>query len=730
MDSDRLRNLTDSGKYFAALKEIEILEADPRCGNRYDSQDGLIRLLLKCRILVELEFREEALECLKLVMERATKLGSPKGLVIEALLMQANALRGLAKLDESKGVLEDVDVMLQEDTAEIAPEDARRLQLLSALASARVERLRGHLDKALRNLAQLLPAFEDLGEIPLIITTMTELGRVYHLQGDLANGMEYLLKALGMAKELGSEAQSVQIANSIGIVYYQKGEPHAALQHFQECLAAASNADHRIWKSQFLLNCGAAYARLGEFEHAMEYYKRSLAMSRESPFEEASAIPLANIGLVHRERGELGLANDYFEKSLVLFERSGQLLRESTVLGYIAELKRARGDLQAARQGFEKRLNVVNQLGDRIGAADTLCNLVRVAIEMNDRTTAKGHLDELTSIDEALDNKHVHSQCQYATALYLKSSDRFTHKARAQLILQSVSETEDTCYRLVADSMLSHADLLLEELRSSSDPEIINELKHLIDTIQKTATSQYSFWLLAETYLLESHVALLEFDIKKARSLMNEAQIIAQEKGLQLLARRASRFHDELLAKSALWDEMIEKNAPLLERLDAADLDKLVSGMLKRMVTTPSDKTEIPIMLLVVGAVSGVAYFAKTFMPEEGRQANDQMVAGFLSAINSVIGFVFSTEGSIERIQHQEYTMLTKPMGSLRLWYIFRGESYCAMQRLERFSAALMTQQSLWEIISSVGEQSLHAEHMFELDRLAEIAFTQPVDPY
>ena len=88
---------------------------------------------------------------------------------------------------------------------------------------------------------------------------------------------------------------------------------------------------------------------------------------------------------------------------------------------------------------------------------------------------------------------------------------------------------------------------VLFELKTLGNTQLINELNKLTKNILDLATEQNSHWLLAQAYLLQAKLALIDFEIEKAEHLLTQSQKIANEKGLQGLAMQISREHDLLL---------------------------------------------------------------------------------------------------------------------------------------------------------------------------------------
>jgi len=161
----------------------------------------------------------------------------------------------------------------------------------------------------------------------------------------------------------------------------------------------------------------------------------------------------------------------------------------------------------------------------------------------------------------------------------MKSSERLREKIRAQDILVQFLKEECFDHDLVVMATIILCELLLEELRLSGNQEVLDELKELMDKLLGIAKAQSSYWLLAEVYVFQSRLCLLELDLTKAENLMDQALILAEEKGLNKLAVKI--YNEKVYFDNQVnqWDHLIERKAPLNDRLDLIQLESLLERM-------------------------------------------------------------------------------------------------------------------------------------------------------
>ncbi|MHA2295471.1 MAG: hypothetical protein ACXAEU_11835 [Candidatus Hodarchaeales archaeon] len=132
--------------------------------------------------------------------------------------------------------------------------------------------------------------------------------------------------------------------------------------------------------------------------------------------------------------------------------------------------------------------------------------------------------------------------------------------------------------------MIYLSELLLEELTFFSNENILHEVKELTGELEVIAKNRNSYFLLVEVNLLQSRLALLELKLDKARQLLTEAKQVAEKKGYSKLVKRVADEQASLVSQLGKWEEFIDRNAPLAERIKLAQLEGLVLKMIHKKV--------------------------------------------------------------------------------------------------------------------------------------------------
>ncbi|MHA2325977.1 MAG: tetratricopeptide repeat protein, partial [Promethearchaeota archaeon] len=379
------------------------------------------------------------------------------------------------------------------------------------------------------------------------------------------------------------------------------------------------------------------------------------------------------IGVIYHQQGKLDLAIDYIEKSLKIWEQF-RIPNSNLFVG----------------MGYN--------------------NLIKIFLDKQSPDQAQ---ESLNRFSQFLENNEISRNFYWyrlAKARILKSSVRTRDRAEAEKILKTMIKGYDSLRESgtrgmpnePTDALVELCSLYLEELYSTHDLGILNDIQPLLKRLLRESRRANSFSLLAHTNLLQGKISLLKMNIGDARQYLTQAQDIAEEHGLQLLARSISKEHDKLLEQLDKLENVDKLDMALAERLNFASLDDILERMQgKRAIEAPELMKEEPVLLLII-TEGGVPVFSYPFADEWNQE--DELFASFMSAITSFSSEFFS-EG-LDRVKFGHYTVLMKSMAELSSCYLFKGQTYLAKQKLTRFTEGIQTNTSIMETLNKYYQAS------------------------
>ncbi|MDF1540216.1 MAG: tetratricopeptide repeat protein [Candidatus Thorarchaeota archaeon] len=441
----------------------------------------------------------------------------------------------------------------------------------------------------------------------------------------------------------------------------------------------------------------------GDLEVAIQIYSQSAILLEELGNRKGASAALHNIGSAYRVIGNLDQALEYVSRSKIISEEIGYTPNLAGAITTIGIILYQRGRLEEAAAYLDEAVTMFKDIGRNVYLARALYAAIVIAIAQGLLSKAEGFISEMQCIDKEIDNLLVNQHFRVAKALWLKASSQEFHQDAQELFEQIVNE-KITYFEITFLSLLSLSDLLIEKLQTSGDEEIMRTIKNYAEMALEIATSQGSFWLRAETYCLQSQISLLEFDYENAKRLLTQAQLIADEKGLHQLARRISGEFDELLKNEETWTELTMTRAPMAERVNFAQIDERVERMaMIQEAGAPKEDLDDPIQFMLVSAHGGICLVSMEF--QTSFKSDESLVSGFLSAITSFSDEVFSLP--LDRIKIGDYIMLFRAIVPFLFCYVFKGESYAALKKVDRLIEALRSDNDLWHALESTVESGL-----------------------
>jgi len=604
------------------------------------SKDRLSALLLKGNIYYFIQQLKEAVE----IGERAYPMSQELGLVpesIEALILKAYIVF-LGNPDQALNLTKEAE------------------KLLNSLS-----------DEVLVNITKLKLAL------------MSTEAWVYSIKNDFNIALNLALEALILAKKIKHNVMVGFTLYLIGDIYIGKGEYDTALEYIMKSLKIFEKIDFQAGLAITIGEIGRIYYLKGDLNRALESFKRSLSIEKISNFTKAFLI--TGIGFIYRDRGELNKALKYTKQSTKLAEESLHyrfLIVNKYSIGGIYMMM---GENYQAERYYEQSLALSEKFGNTFLMVSPLLYLILINLDNNSPKQAQKYLKRLENLSNQYESTIVKHGYPLGKALTLKASNRMRDKVKAEELLKQIIEDDIFYPQFHILAIVSFCDLLLEELSIYNDPEVLDEINPLITQLLKIAENQHSFSWLAEGKLLQAKLALIQMNIEEAKRLLTEGQNTAESHGLSSLAQKISDEHDNLLEQSNAWHNLKEKRVPISERIELASVDSVINRLQgKSSIKAPELVDEQPTLLLII-AEGGALLFSHKFVEEFSYE--EDILSGFLTAFTTFSEELFSK--GLDRAKFGEDTILMESVEQFSVCYIFRGQTYPAMQKLSQFTSKI-----------------------------------------
>ncbi|MHA2008829.1 MAG: tetratricopeptide repeat protein [Promethearchaeota archaeon] len=501
------------------------------------------------------------------------------------------------------------------------------------------------------------------------------LGRRFEIPEEISK-CEIMLKSSKNEPQSEIEQREASVDFMKGYYLFWKDEYDQSLEYIEKSLIGFKTSDRLISFLNVVYNLkGSAYLFKGELGKAVKFLKESIEFSKGNSLgvNILTGSNLMGISDCYYLQGNMDLAEQYIKKGLEVFK-----IAEASGLGYTK--------------------NAI------VSCYYQMIRIYQVK-ESPEQTTES--LNKMLQYIE--DNNVTDAYYKLAKAQILISSTRARDWAKAEKVLKKLMEQPTWELSLIQLSLgkefipavTSLCELYLKELETTKDLNILDDIQPLITKLFKESERRKSYSLQAHTNLLQGKISLLQMNIGDARRYLTKAQRIAQNHSLQLLAHSISREHDKLFEYLTKIENTGKSDISFSERIDMASLSNIIDRMQGRSVFDPPEIIEEkPLLLLIIGE-DGVSYFNHPFIKNWNF---DDLFSSFMSAFNNFSSEIFSE--SIDRIKIGENLILIKLVETFLVCYVMKGQSYPALQKLNRFSDAIKWKSDIWDALNKAIQTS------------------------
>ncbi|NHJ84950.1 MAG: tetratricopeptide repeat protein [Asgard group archaeon] len=709
-----IHKLINKGQYPEALNIIE-----ESLKNSLSDQEKNQLLFLKCLTFTK---RSNFTDCIELINNILVNYELNLELHVDFLLLKANALMRVALFDDEYEVINKIEELIadyQQASGKLE-EWLGSLHLLKGWFYVNKTKF----DEALNHLQNSFEIFEELQDFDNLATTTRYLGSLYLRMSEINKALDYYQKNLEFRERLGNKFDIADALSLLGMYYSMNSRYSEALSYYDRALNIIEESENNYLIGNIYNSLGLLYYQIGDLNKAFEFYEKALFYIKQLENKQNIAYVLSNIGNVQRLRGNIDEALVASLECLDVFSEIKSIQNMGAKLIDIGNIFLQKGQKQKALAFLIEGLEYRKKTDSNRYISDALYNLIKYYCYIGNKIEAERYLKELTVINEQENNVMVDQKTKIAEALVLKLDNRSKSIAKAEELLTEIVKSEIIDFNSYIDAFLSLCEILVRELKMTNDQEVLHDLNDLIEKLENTAQKQQSFWLQTEVYWIKAKLALIDWDINGAQQLLTKAQLIADEKGFNLLAKKISQEFDRTLNQMELWKQLREKDASVVERLEITELDDLLDNLKQQIINLDDLPAEQPVILLIIKE-SGEPIFNKNFLPKK-IITDDSLISGFLTSINAFFKEVFEAAGSIERIKHHDLTILLKPVEPFLFCYVFKGQSYSAIKKIDQFVNLLQNNnRDTWmELVKQAKiPKIISSENMQTLDEIADRVF-------
>jgi tetratricopeptide (TPR) repeat protein len=555
------------------------------------------------------------------------------------------------------------------------------------------------IEQAFSILNNSLDLFRGINNLEGIAGVLKVLGSAYGIRGQIDTEIQFLEDSLGIHRSLNLTKELAGITLRLGVLHSTYlSKPKKGLELILHSFNLSEALDDQQGVAVALNFIGNLYTWRGELDRGLKFLQRSMFSSEKHGNTENLAFTLNNIGWNHHIRGELQLAMQSLDQSFSISREKQYpwvLIWTLSNIGYVYQ---AKSDFDTACGYYTQSINISDEINDYLACSWSLYHIIKLNLDQDSLESTKDHIMRLQDTSNRYRINLMSQMYRVSRGMLLNRSSRLKDKARAQEYLEQVASEKVHALEVTSDAIINLCEILLFEYKISEDTAVLKELEDLSDRLLQIAEDQHSHSLLSEGYLLKSEIALLLDDSSLAKQLIDKAQRIAEEKGLQRLALAISREYDSILDQIGVIDFQAPQIQEQKGELEIEKVENLLGRMTTRNIAAVSNAIpEEPEMLLIISE-GGLTVFTYNFKPDD--LIKSQLVGGFLSAIESFSNEIFSS--SIERVSLGDYRLILHSHLLLTFAYVFKGESYSAVKKVKSFVSSIESQTKIWKSIRGI----------------------------
>ena len=401
------------------------------------------------------------------------------------------------------------------------------------------------------------------------------IGQSYWLKGKYDLHLDFTMKSREVSEKQGNIRGVGASHHKIGIYYGEIGEWKKALKHSQKAYDILLK-DVIIEKSEIIAritnNIAICYYMMGEFDKALTHYDKAIEYNTKRGDEGRVQLNHANRAVIHIQRGEFDIALKIYNEIAQYCRRRGFKLLLSNALWNLSFIYQSKGLFNKAHEKLVETLQIYDEIEIKTEITSVLYRLVLLSMEFDRIELAKKYFEELERKSEDVEYKSTKNQVLQAEAAILEKSSAARDRMRAELIYDQLLN-EQLTYSVHMGIIFHLCELLLSELKISSDERILAKLQKHVNNLIELSTKNHITALIVESLWFKAQLSLLNLDFEKAKELLTQAQTIAEEKGLNRHTLKIMKSKEQLVQQLVELEDLEKESPTISKRMDAIKIE-------------------------------------------------------------------------------------------------------------------------------------------------------------
>jgi tetratricopeptide (TPR) repeat protein len=405
-----------------------------------------------------------------------------------------------------------------------------------------------------------------------------------HYLGNFEKGLDLANKALSFAENSGCKNLVSRSLLVMGECYYMLRNMEKCAECSEKALDIAEELGNKYLKALCYILLPRNYNWQREPDKAEKSYKKGFSLAEEIGAK-MLFIYKNDFGWFYRDRYQFDKALRYFHEALEAAPFINWVANRN--IGYTHYLKY---ELKQAQKYYLKAMNFCEEINDRYQLPGTLYSLIEITIELNELEQAKEYLKRLEELKVETGYELINQLFKVTTISVLKASGNMSDLVKAAELLESILAEENFKYLSRLNILYYLLEIRLKELQFYPNEENLKKAQKRLHHLEVEAEDQKLIRFLADVYRLQSKLAIIELDIKKAIVLLEKAQKIAEENNIELLKKRIREDREKINQQLTKFKKFQKQQAPISETVKLVSLENTAQNIKQESVIEERDK--------------------------------------------------------------------------------------------------------------------------------------------
>ena len=345
-----------------------------------------------------------------------------------------------------------------------------------------------------------------------------------------------------------------------------------------ELLADVEKKEFIIWYAIFLQVKGNIQIEKGSTLDSMKNWEKAIEIYRKS--KRVGRIPglISNLGIRYSLLGQIEKGLEYLHEAEKMIDQDPNSKSNTK---YFVKLQLGRthtlkGDFTNAIRYLKESLDLAYEFNNFHFQHYSIGNLYYTYIEMGDRDQAKLYLDLTVDLLKEGDTAHYKPILDLFKAMYLQSSKKAKNMIEAQGLLENIVYKDQISIGVSNTATILLVEILLEELKSYGEQDVLNEIIHLTMRVEESAKITSSLVLSLQIMLLRSKFLLITGELVESNNLLDEAEELAIQHQINLYSKQIQTEKKRMRSEIHKWEEMIGRGASIKEKMDLINYQEYI----------------------------------------------------------------------------------------------------------------------------------------------------------